>query len=624
MKYFLSLLLLLLTISTSAKNTENALKNHSSPYLAMHGDDPVNWMDWGKPALDKAKKENKLLFISIGYFACHWCHVMQRESYADKGIAKLLNKNYISVKVDRELNPVLDKRLIEFVQVTNGTAGWPLNVFLTPEGYPLVGATYMPREQFSSVLDQLDKKWKTDQATLESQAKEMSETLVSMLQTQEITTASHNNKSNKSNSSKNNAVEKTKTIQQLSDGFVKNAMKYADTMQGGFGQRRKFPQIPQLWALLKLNKTNKNTSTKKQADKFIKLTLKQMTEQGLHDELGGGFYRYTTDPDWETPHFEKMLYTNAMMPLLFFDAADHYKNEHYRQTALETLQFLNDSMLSRKQDNKTAFITSLSAVDDKGEEGGFYLWTQKELSKILNKKELTLANHYWKMKRANEFTAGNLPRVAISLSALATQLKTNKQQASQLLQVTKNKLKAHRDKTRKLPRDTKLLAGMNGLTLGAFARGIKYDKSLIPTGNKLSEFLIKLWDGKVLKRSAANNKQGTLYDYAAVSWGLLQWAQESGDKQAKKTGHLIAQTAWQRFYKDSYWVENPDSLLPQGVKQSHLEDSSLISAEALLLEASYLTHDIRLSANAKRVQNTISRALETDEFSHASLLRIIE
>ncbi|HIP81933.1 MAG TPA: thioredoxin domain-containing protein, partial [Leucothrix mucor] len=268
MKYFLSLLLLLLTISTSAKTTENALKSHSSPYLAMHGNDPVNWMDWGKPALDKAKKENKLLFISIGYFACHWCHVMQRESYADKGIAKLLNKNYISVKVDRELNPVLDKRLIEFVQVTNGTAGWPLNVFLTPEGYPLVGATYMPREQFSSVLDQLDKKWKTDQATLESQAKEMSETLVSMLQTQEITTASHNNKSNKSNSSKNNAVEKTKTIQQLSDGFVKNAMKYADTMQGGFGQRRKFPQIPQLWALLKLNKTNKNTSTKKQADKF--------------------------------------------------------------------------------------------------------------------------------------------------------------------------------------------------------------------------------------------------------------------------------------------------------------------------------------------------------------------
>ena len=597
MKYCLALVFLLLSFSVSAKTTENALKNHSSPYLAMHGNDPVNWMDWGKPALDKAKKENKLLFISIGYFACHWCHVMQRESYADKGIAKQLNKHYISVKVDRELNPVLDKRLIEFVQVTNGTAGWPLNVFLTPEGYPLVGATYMPREHFSGVLDKLTHKWKTEQASLIKQAKDMDQTITSMLQKQERSITG-------------------KSIKTLADSYVTTAMQYADTLQGGFGQGMKFPQIPQLWALLKLNKTQKN----KQADEFIKLTLNKMASQGLHDELGGGFYRYTTDPDWETPHFEKMIYTNAMMVLLYFDAADQYYNENYRNIGLETLHFLIHSM----RGGSNAFIASLSAVDNKGEEGGFYLWTQEELSKILNKKELTLANHYWKMKRANEFTAGNLPRVAISLSALATQLKTNKQQASQLLQVTKNKLKAHRDKTRKLPRDTKLLAGMNGLTLGAFARGIKYDKSLIPTGNKLSEFLIKLWDGKMLKRSAANNKQGTLYDYAAVSWGLLQWAQTSGDKQAKKTGHQIAQTAWQRFYKDGYWVENPDSLLPQGVKQSHLEDSSLISAEALLLEASYLTHDIRLSANAKRVQNTISRALETDEFSHASLLRIIE
>ena len=154
MRSFFVLLSIIFAINVNA----NQLQNHSSPYLALHGNDPINWMEWGKPALDKAKKENKILFVSIGYFACHWCHVMQRESYADKGIAQQLNKNYISVKVDRELNPVLDKRLIEFVQVTNGTAGWPLNVFITPEGYPLVGATYMPREHFSSVLKQLDKK----------------------------------------------------------------------------------------------------------------------------------------------------------------------------------------------------------------------------------------------------------------------------------------------------------------------------------------------------------------------------------------------------------------------------------------------------------------------------------
>ena len=147
MKQFFAIIILLSIFPAMA----NQLKNHPSPYLALHGNDPVDWMEWGKPALDKAKKENKLLLVSVGYFSCHWCHVMQRESFSDKGIAKKLNKNYISVKVDRELNPVLDKRLIDFVSVTNGTAGWPLNVFITPEGYPLVGATYLPRKNLANV-----------------------------------------------------------------------------------------------------------------------------------------------------------------------------------------------------------------------------------------------------------------------------------------------------------------------------------------------------------------------------------------------------------------------------------------------------------------------------------------
>ena len=221
MRSFFILLSIIFTLNSNA----NQLQDHSSPYLALHGNDPVNWMEWGKPALDKAKRENKLLFVSIGYFACHWCHVMQRESYADKGIAQKLNKNYISIKVDRELNPVLDKRLIEFVQVTNGTAGWPLNVFITPDGYPLVGATYMPREHFSSVLDKLDEKWKIEEKTLSAQAKDMSKTLITMLEKQEQPTNNTN-------------------IKDLSASFVDEALQYADTMQGGFGQQRKFPQIP--------------------------------------------------------------------------------------------------------------------------------------------------------------------------------------------------------------------------------------------------------------------------------------------------------------------------------------------------------------------------------------------
>ncbi len=574
--------------------TANQLKNHPSPYLALHGNDPVDWLEWGKPALEKAKKENKLLLVSVGYFSCHWCHVMQRESFSDKGIAKKLNKNYISVKVDRELNPVLDKRLIEFVSVTNGTAGWPLNVFITPEGYPLVGATYLPRKNLASVLDQLDEKWKNERESLSSQAKEMNATLISMLAKQERSLEGN--------------------IKDLADKYVNVAMENADTLQGGFGDQLKFPQIPQLWALLKLNKLKKN----KEADEFINLTLRQMAQRGLHDELAGGFYRYAVDPSWETPHFEKMIYTNALMPLLYFDAADQYHNDSYIKIALETLYFLQNEMLGEMN----AFISSLSAVDDKNVEGGFYLWQQQELKKILTADELKMANLYWNLNRTNELEAGNLPRQTISIEELAKPLSISPQQAVSSIKQLKEKLKSHRDKTRKLPRDNKLLSGMNGLVLAAFSEGIKHDKALMPTGEKLSHFLIRLWDGKSLRRSAANNDLGTLYDYAAVSWGLIKWGIATNDNNAEQVGQAIAKAAWNKFYINNTWVENPESLLPQGLQQAHIADSSLVSAEALLLQASYLSNNKNLIVKANNLLNTITRSMETDVYSYASLLAV--
>lgn len=595
-RYFLLSLLFLFFTQLNA----NPLKNHSSPYLAMHGNDPVNWMEWGKPALDKAKKENKLLFVSIGYFACHWCHVMHHESYSNQGIANKLNKDYISIKVDRELNPVLDKRLIDFVQATNGTAGWPLNVFITPEGYPLVGATYMPKEHFSSVLDQLSKKWKEKQFSLSSQAKNMSKTLASLLEKQEIKVTTSN-------------------IKDLQGRFVSEALQYADTMQGGFGQQRKFPQIPQLWAMLKLNKTTKS----KQADEFIKLTLNQMMSKGLHDDVAGGFYRYTTDPDWEIPHYEKMLYTNAMAPLLYFDAAKQFNNEAYNQVGLETLKFLQNEM----RGSSNAFITSLSAVDDKGEEGGYYLWKQAELKKVLNTEELNTANLFWNLNRPHEKPAGNLPRRYFSRVELAKKLNKNVVTVDVEIKLIRKKLKAYRNKTRKIPRDTKLLAGMNGLTLAAFAEAVHVypnDKSLLITGQKLSSFLISLWNGKELRRSAANAKQGTIYDYAAVSWGLLKWAEVSQNEKIRSIGISITKIAWRKFYKNNSWLEDPNSLLPKGVQQMHISDSSLISAEALLLDASLMSKDAMLKKQAQSVFSHITRSVEANIFSFASFLSFSE
>lgn len=586
--FFLALVLFSLPLQA------NQLVNHPSPYLALHGDDPVDWLEWGEPAIEKARKENKLLFISVGYFACHWCHVMQRESFADKAIADKLNKNYVSVKVDRELSPVLDKRLIEFVQVTNGNAGWPLNVFVTPEGYSLVGMTYLPAKNFSSVLDQLDTQWGKNAVKLSGRAKEMSGRLAGLLNKQELPVNT--------------------SMKVIESKFIDTAMQYANHLSGGFGERMKFPQIPKLWALLKLNRDKKNED----ATDFVELTLDQIISQGLHDEVAGGFYRYTTDPDWETPHFEKMIYTNALMPLTLFDAAEIYNKAEYRETAIETLRYMQAEM----RGSGNAFISSLSAVDDKDVEGGYYLWQQADLKKLLTTDELTIANTFWNMTRPNDFPTGNLPRQKLTIKELAAQMSKPELQITTIVSNIKQKLKQYRNKTRVIPKDTKLLAGMNGLVLTAFGRGISYDKSFQQSGDKLSKFLISLWDGKTLRRSAANNKPGGLYDYAAVSWGLLHWGAASNDSNATKIGHDIARVAWDKFHKDGFWIEDSNNLLPSTTRLAHLADSALISPETLLLEASFLTKDAALVKKAQAVRKTVTRALQTDLFSYASMLAI--
>ncbi|CAA6809074.1 MAG: Thymidylate kinase (EC [uncultured Thiotrichaceae bacterium] len=587
------IILLMLFVSTSGYT--NDLKNHASPYLAMHGDDPVQWMEWGDAALAKAKKENKLLFVSVGYFACHWCHVMHRESFKNKAIAKKLNQNYISVKIDRELNPVVDKRLIEFVTATVGRAGWPLSVFITPDGYPLVGATYIPPKQFSNAIDDLAGRWKESHKQLRIDAEELNLKLKFALEMREN-------------------VGSERAVADNVDTFIKAAMENADELEGGLGSSMKFPSIPQFHALLKLNAKHNDP----EIHEFLKHTLDVMAQKGLHDELAGGFYRYTVDPSWLTPHFEKMLYTNALMPILYLDAAKQYDKPYYKDVALETLQFLIDEMRAESG----AFIASLSAVDDKNEEGGYYLWTQAELGKILSKDELKLANKAWNMDQPNELVSGNLPMMKMRMKGLSLIFQQPEAKITERLTALKKKLKTHRNKTRVIPKDNKELTGWNGLTLAGFARALSTDKALQPVGDKLADFLLQQWDGKQLNRARKSLQEGTLNDYAAVSWGLLEWAKASGNEKAKLAGEQIAKIAWNTFYIDGNWRESINQLLPEGTKQAHLTDDPMPSAEALLIRASLLSADEVLQEKAKKVLKHSTKAVEDDPYSYASLISI--
>ena len=569
----------------------NDLKGHHSPYLAMHGNDPVEWNSWGDAALEKARKQNKLLYVSIGYFACHWCHVMHQESFIDPAVAKELNENYIPVKIDRELNPILDKRLIEFVQVTNGVAGWPLNVFITPEGYPLVGGTYMPREHFYGVLQTIGRRWDADPALIKGKAEDLNKQLSGMLGILELTTHKI-------------------SIASKADLFIEKAMEEADDLQGGFGHQ-KFPNFPQLRALLAINAKD----PKPEIDEFLALTFDAIVSKGLHDAIGGGFFRYTVDPGWKTPHYEKMLYTNAQMPILLLEAAEYFKNDRYRDAALETIEFMQRDMQGQQ-----AFISSLSAVDAAGNEGAYYLFTEDNIRAALTKEEQVVALAIWDLKRPPEHSLGNLPIQEDSIKSLAGELKITEEEMLSAVNAIKQKLQKYRQSTRSLPRDDKQLSGWNGLVLSAFSAALPHQPSYRESGDQLAKFLLSLWDGKQLKRSAISQQSGTLLDYAAVSKSLLEWSEVTDQPRYAAVGAAIIDQAWRLFYNDMAWKESSSSLLPNTVAQSHIADTPITSPETLLLEASTMLGGKLMKQRIQSVLSLSNRSLNVDPYAYASLI----
>ncbi|NCF37063.1 MAG: DUF255 domain-containing protein [Gammaproteobacteria bacterium] len=270
MRHFrLVCLLGLLITGIGAALASNQLNGHPSPYLALHGDDPVDWQTWRDEVFTSAKTDNRLIFVSIGYFSCHWCHVMQQESYRDQTVAELLNRGYIAVKIDRELDPDLDQRLISFVEKVRGSAGWPLNVFLTPDGYPVTGFT--------------DDEWRNNHEKIAAAAREFFLTEMQDLDNQAFDAPDI-------------------PAQNLMDAFVSQAMLAADELQGGFGNTSKFPNVPQLDTLIAIIRRYENLD--RDVASFVQLTLQMMASRNLHDHVNNGFFRYTTDPDWQTPHFD--------------------------------------------------------------------------------------------------------------------------------------------------------------------------------------------------------------------------------------------------------------------------------------------------------------------------------
>lgn len=579
-KILTSLLLTLLWLPAHA--LDNRLDGNPSPYLAMHGQDPTAWQEWGPEAFDLARREGRLLFVSVGYFACHWCHVMQRESYQNPEIAALLNQHFVPIKIDRELLPDIDQRLMDFAERTRGRGGWPLNVFLTPEGYPVLALLYTPADRFLRQIQFLNQQWQRRPDQISDIAKQAQAALATQIAEEQATEDG-----------------KAMSRDALRNAYVRRALSVADELSGGFGNQAKFPSAPQLDTLLSLYaEMGPDQHYREEIHDFLDTTLDRMSRLGLHDEIAGGFFRYTVDPDWHTPHYEKMLYDNAQLAAVYVRAAEVLAEPRWLKVAKSTLDFLLRELALSPGDATQGFAASLSALDKTGHEGGGYLWTPAELASLLTPEQQALAGALWGMQGKPEHDGRFLPRRVGDLADYP----------ESAVAMLRERLFVARQQ-RALPRDNKILVAWNAQALRAFALYLKqhdsapYRQAAQDLYGLLTRDILAKPTGVDSLRNAldASGDRAALADYAYLAralldWALLDWAEVNqadirpGAKseaklEAIRLSETLVRAAWAQFHSPEGWRLSHDALLNYGVARRVPPDGAMPSAAAVLMEA---------------------------------------
>lgn len=504
----------------------------------MHGQDDVHWHLWSQDTLNLAKRENKLILISSGYFSCHWCHVMQAENYQNKALAKFLNQHFINVKIDRELTPDLDTFLIQFAQKAAGHAGWPQHVILTPEGYPFFAFVYQPQAQFETTMKKVVQFWQDAPQRIEAAAKK------AVKDEQPISSA-------------NKPLGKhfaSQFIQRL----YQQVRAQMDDLSGGLKATAKFPNAPLLLALMSQPKLPDDIQD------WLLLTLDQMQSQHLFDHINGGFYRYTVDPEWQIPHFEKMLYTQAQLAQLYFQASQRFKRPDYADTARASLDYVQRHLA---QNGTALYLGSQSAIDKDDIEGGDYLFTPEQLKQRLNQAEYQQVKQEW-LGVPMPYEAGYHPLpTAKYWSSIQQKLLTPPTQ---------------------IPTDTKSLLGWNGLLLSAYADAIKTkpSKRYQTAGQALSKQLIQLMQQTNPPRALAENAQplgrANIQDYAFILQGLKDWHSVIPNQNTANAIQHLNQQAKQRFLEKDGWHYSDAPLLPGQHGKWLMEDDAIPSPTALL------------------------------------------
>jgi uncharacterized protein YyaL (SSP411 family) len=538
----------------------NKLIHETSPYLLQHAHNPVDWFPWGEEALAKAKQENKPIFLSIGYAACHWCHVMETESFENEEIAKILNDHFVSIKVDREERPDLDDIYMTAVVAISGSGGWPMTVFLTPDLKPFYGGTYFPPEEkwgrvgFKNLILRLHDFWKNEQ----SRAKlyQDAETLSKVVEQRTSLSLP--------------VDEDVKLGTDLIANAVRQLEVAFDDKWGGFSSAPKFPPSNAIMLLLRDYFHTGN----KQSLEMATFTLDRMHSGGMYDHLTGGFHRYSVDREWLVPHFEKMLYDNAQLAVVYIEAFQATGKEKYARIAKEIFEYEKTYMT-----DDSGGIYSTEDADSQGKEGIFYLWEQDELDKILGSKEAEIVSMYFNTKQTGNFSSHedyhkgfNILHIRRDAATVASELGMTEEQWENTLAGLKKKLLDVRDKRERPGLDDKIITSWNALMISAFARGYQVfgDKRYLDAAERAAAFVMEKMrsqDGKLLRTHRAGESKffGYLEDYAYTVRAFIDLYEAGFDIQwllaaEKLTEEMIGQ----------FWEEKSASLFNTGRHHKNL------------------------------------------------------
>ncbi len=571
----------------------NRLIHEKSPYLLQHADNPVDWYAWGPEAFEKARKENKPIFLSIGYSTCHWCHVMAHESFEDPEVARLMNEVFVCIKIDREERPDIDNIYMQVCQMMTGSGGWPLTIIMTPDKKPFFAGTYFPKESYGRIgmldlIPRIKELWNTQHDDILESANQITAGLKQL---------SHNPAGTELDAS----TLKT-AYEQLSGRFSEQ--------YGGFGISPKFPSPHNLLFLLRYWRSTND----EKALRMVVKTLHSMQRGGIYDHIGYGFHRYSTDPEWLVPHFEKMLYDQAMLAMAYTEAYQATGMKEFGKTAKEIFTYVMRDMT----DPKGGFYSAEDA-DSEGAEGKFYVWTEDEIRHVLKKEEADLIIKVFNTEKTGNFideaigknTGANILHLKNTLTEMGFENETSLDELKERIEIAGKKLFAARSKRVRPHRDDKILTDWNGLMIAALAKGAQvFDiPEYSAAAERAADFILSdmlRQDGRLLHRYRDGQADIPAFadDYAFLVWGLLELYEANFDVHYLRTALSLNSEMIKHFWDNQhggfyFTADDTEDLI---VRQKDIYDGAIPSGNSVavlnLFRLARITADPELEKKA--------------------------